>query len=586
MERYNLPSNGIEVIISKGQITAQDPDPYHRPNSATANQNRVAPKAKKTANKSKKSIQYFATRSLFVVASIAALGNVPFASNTSDIPTNISNVDLLEKEAQQAFKPSSLEQDEVENVVFTGFENSNNPTTLQVAQDTSKAEPSTLKLLDTKGENSLTNEELVAEPQKPIKQDKPQNLQLTQTTNTSTPETLKPTNAIITKKLAETKPIKKPQASKSGRWRLYTQKKTQTLKAFLASRNLNSNYEALSNNKKIAKTLRKLKKGRQVITRTKGKKLNQLLYVQSSKKAFVITRYGSEYRGQWEKGKFRYQDTKVSFKIRSNIVRSAKNSGIPSHVATQLASVIKKDVSLRRLRRGDVVNLVYESFRYDNQSIDSRNLLATEIKHRGKRYQRIRYTLRGKTRYLSPNNSMQAKRTSFDRRPVRSGRVSSNYGYRRHPISGRKKLHKGMDIAAPRGTPIYATGGGRIKFSGRQRGYGKVVEIRHAGNITTLYAHMSRIRSGIRNGTKVKRGQIIGYVGSTGRSTGNHVHYEFRVNGAPRNPARVALPQTGIFSSKEIRDFKRFAASMLRKLAQADNKRSRRAKSNTDTSDS
>lgn len=585
MERYNLPSSGIEVIINKGQIQAQNPDPYLRPQHKEATRtNKAKPNQRKTdANhtEQKKPFKYFATRSLFIVASVAALGNVPFAASKPEIshePTRalLSNADILNGEATEQLLSSSTNTDKLLTVaakdekepVFTGI--------TETPKETLPAAPAVIKTAITEkpsiteAEHSLSKEELELEAPKPSAAPTPA---LTLAKAETTPLPVK-----------KAKPKKTAKPSKSGRWRIAKQTKTESLKSFLSRKNFSKSYKALSSNKSIASNLRRLKKGRYVITRSKGSKLNQLLYVQSSKKAYVVTRYGTEYKGKWESGKFAYRDHKQSFKIRSNIIRSAKNVGIPSRIASRISKVVKQDINLRRLQRGDLVNVVYESFRYGNQTIDSRNLLATELRHRGKRYRRIRYTLRGKTQYLNPNRSMRAKRTSFDRRPVRVGRISSHYGFRRHPVSGRRKLHKGLDIAAPRGTPIYATGNGRIKFAGRQRGYGKVVEIKHAGGISTLYAHMSRIRSGMRNGKSVKRGQIIGYVGSTGTSTGNHVHYEYRVNGRPRNPYRVSLPKTGIFSTKEIRAFKRFANRMIRKLAQADSN-SRTAQAGNPASD-
>ncbi len=127
-------------------------------------------------------------------------------------------------------------------------------------------------------------------------------------------------------------------------------------------------------------------------------------------------------------------------------------------------------------------------------------------------------------------------------------------------------MHSGIDIAAPRGTPIYATGDGRVKFVGRKGSYGKTIELSHSGGIVTRYGHMSKYKPKLSRGAKVKRGDVIGYVGSTGRSTGNHVHYEFRVRGKAVNPKTVKLPTKGVLTAREMKSFKRLAKNMRYQL--------------------
>jgi murein DD-endopeptidase MepM/ murein hydrolase activator NlpD len=146
-------------------------------------------------------------------------------------------------------------------------------------------------------------------------------------------------------------------------------------------------------------------------------------------------------------------------------------------------------------------------------------------------------------------------RKEFIRTPVDFTRISSYFGKRKHPVLNKMKNHHGVDYAAPRGTPIKAAGDGKLIFVGRKGGYGKTVIIQHGGKYSTLYAHMSRIKPGMHRGKRVRQGQTIGYVGSTGRSTGPHLHYEFRVNGVHRNPLRVRLPDAAPISAKYKSDF-------------------------------
>ena len=181
----------------------------------------------------------------------------------------------------------------------------------------------------------------------------------------------------------------------------------------------------------------------------------------------------------------------------------------------------------------------------------------------------MRYELDGRVDYFTPDG--HRLRRAFIRTPVKFARISSGFSKRRkHPILHRFRAHKGVDYAAPRGTPIRATGDGRIKSIGYQRGYGKTIVLQHgSGNYTTLYAHMSRFAKGMHKGGRVQQGQTIGYVGSTGQATGPHLHYEFRVNGVHRNPLTVPLPRTLGLSKAERVKFRAKSRRILSRLASA-----------------
>ena len=153
-------------------------------------------------------------------------------------------------------------------------------------------------------------------------------------------------------------------------------------------------------------------------------------------------------------------------------------------------------------------------------------------------------------------------RKALLRTPMDGVRISSGFGMRRHPVLGYSKMHKGIDFAAPTGTPIYAAGDGVVEKGGRYSSYGNYVRIRHNNNIKTAYAHLSRYGSNIRPGTRVKQGQVIGYVGTTGRSTGPHLHYEIMLNGAHVNPQSVKLPTMVTLDSGDMKKFK----EMVRRL--------------------
>ena len=140
--------------------------------------------------------------------------------------------------------------------------------------------------------------------------------------------------------------------------------------------------------------------------------------------------------------------------------------------------------------------------------------------------------------------------------PINGARLSSSYGMRKHPISGYNKMHKGVDFAAPSGTPIFAAGNGVIEYAGRNGGYGKYIRIRHDSTYKTAYAHLKSYKKGISSGVRVKQGDVIGYVGSTGKSTGPHLHYEIIVNGIQINPATLKLPSGRKLNEQQLNEFK------------------------------
>jgi murein DD-endopeptidase MepM/ murein hydrolase activator NlpD len=171
----------------------------------------------------------------------------------------------------------------------------------------------------------------------------------------------------------------------------------------------------------------------------------------------------------------------------------------------------------------------------------------------------------GRADYYTPDG--RPVRKAFLRYPVDYARISSGFSTaRRHPVLNRVRAHKGIDFAAATGTPIKAAGAGRVVSRGRNGGYGNVVVLAHSGGVTTLYGHMSRFAKGLSVGDRVAQGQVIGYVGMTGLATGPHVHYEYRVNGVHKNPARVTMPKADPIPASLMADFKAQTAPLLARL--------------------
>jgi len=229
--------------------------------------------------------------------------------------------------------------------------------------------------------------------------------------------------------------------------------------------------------------------------------------------------------------------------IRTSLFGAADAAGLPDAVTLQIAEVFAGDIDFfHDLQRGDRFAVVYEMRYLDGEPIGPGRIVAAEFANRGR-------TLRaflwrgddGGDGYYADDGAPMRK--AFLRSPMEFSRVTSGFSAARfHPILQTWRAHKGVDFAAPTGTPVRATGSGKVRFAGRQEGYGNVIEVQHQGAISTLYAHLSRIAPFVKAGARIGQGDVIGYVGQTGWATGPHLHYEFRVANDQRNPLTVALP--------------------------------------------
>ncbi len=229
--------------------------------------------------------------------------------------------------------------------------------------------------------------------------------------------------------------------------------------------------------------------------------------------------------------------------ISSSLFEAAAENDISENIIMELAAIFGWDIDFALdIRKGDKFSVVYNELYKDGVKMRNGIILAAEFINQGKRYQAVYYTdPKGESGYFSPDG--KSMRKAFLRSPVKFSHISSRFTRKRfHPVLSRWRSHKGVDYAAARGTPIRASGDGKIIFRGVKGGYGNTIMIKHGAKYSTVYAHMSRFAKGLKVGTHIKQGQVIGYVGSTGLATGPHLHYEFRVNGVHRNPLTVKLP--------------------------------------------
>ena len=230
--------------------------------------------------------------------------------------------------------------------------------------------------------------------------------------------------------------------------------------------------------------------------------------------------------------------------ISSSLFAATDEAGIPDTVAVQLAEIFSGQIDFRRsLRKGDRLSVVYEDLQADGESMRSGKVLSAEFVNNGKSNQAVFFQDASSSKGQYYNFDGQSLRKAFLASPLEFTRMSSGYGIRVHPITNDKRAHKGIDYAAPTGTPIRTVGDGVVEFAGNQRGYGNVIEIKHRDGKSTLFAHLSRI--GVQKGQKVEQGDIIGAVGSTGFSTGPHLHFEFRIDGEHRDPLTIVAEGGG-----------------------------------------
>ena len=254
-------------------------------------------------------------------------------------------------------------------------------------------------------------------------------------------------------------------------------------------------------------------------------------------------------------------------RIESSLFESADTAGLSDRTIMNLAGIFAWDVDfVLDIRQNDDYYILYEEIYQDGEFVVDGEIVAAEFNNNGRTFQAIRFVNEdGRSDYFTPDG--RSVRKAFIRAPVDFTRISSSFNpRRRHPVLNSIRAHRGVDYAAPKGTPIKAAGDGKVIFRGRKGGYGNAVILQHGGNITTLYAHMSNFAKAARVGRRVVQGQAIGFVGSTGLATAAHLHYEYRLNGVHRNPRTVALPHAAPIDEEYRQKFLSTAEPILREL--------------------
>ena len=282
----------------------------------------------------------------------------------------------------------------------------------------------------------------------------------------------------------------------------------------------------------------------------------------------IITREAEDFSVQKVPIPYTTETVGVRGTIETSLFEAVTSTGESDVLAMNLADIFAWDIDfILDIRKDDSFQALVEKRYRDGQWAGYGHILAAEFTNRGTAYTAVRYEDRnGEVGYFDADG--HSKRRAFIRSPIKFARISSRYNPKRwHPVLKKWRSHKGVDYAAPRGTAVRATGDGRVIHRGTKGGYGRTVIVEHAGKYTTLYAHLSKYSKRAKSGSRVKQGQVIGYVGKSGLASGPHLHYEFRVRGKHRDPLRVKLPKSLSLPKSEIANFRKTTTPLLTQLA-------------------
>lgn len=365
------------------------------------------------------------------------------------------------------------------------------------------------------------------------------------------------------------RPVESIKTEEALDWNTFEVKSGDNLSTIFARAGLTARdvYEVAQSGDEI-KPLLNLRPGQQVrFGFDYSDELKQIKLQLSPVETLTVSRTDEGFETLTEQREYKRKQREVVGQINSSLFLDGRKAGMSDRLIMQMAHVFGWDIDFALdLRQGDSFKVIFEENHLDGEKVSDGNILAAEFTNRGKTFRAIRYTDdNGDSAFYAPDGASMRK--AFTRTPVPVSRISSRFNpNRKHPVLNTNRPHRGVDYAAATGTPILSTGDGRVDFVGNKGGYGKTIVLSHAGKYTTLYAHMSRFKSGIKRGQRVKQGDTIGYIGSTGLATGPHLHYEFRVNGVHKDPLKVALPEAEPIADKYLADFKARSQPLLASL--------------------
>jgi murein DD-endopeptidase MepM/ murein hydrolase activator NlpD len=351
-------------------------------------------------------------------------------------------------------------------------------------------------------------------------------------------------------------------------WRVETVQKNQTVGEMFSKLGLSQAdvHRVLSFSEQTA-GLARVFPGKQIAFQIQDGKLRALEFDSSESERLLLRVNGAELSQEITARRLETRVNYASATIRHSLFGDGSKADMSQKLIFRMAELFNYDIDFAQdLQPGDSFALVYEQIFRDGEKLRDGEILAASFVNQGKRFEIFRHvTQDGQVDYLGSDG--RSRKKAFIRTPVDFTRISSLFSpNRKHPILGRMRRHMGVDYAAPTGTPIRASGSGTVKTVGWMNGYGNTIVIAHKGGIETLYAHMSRFQKGLKRGDRVQQSETIGFVGSTGLSSGPHLHYEFRIGGTHRDPLSVDLPVADPLSAKELAAFKAKLSPLIAQL--------------------
>ena len=338
----------------------------------------------------------------------------------------------------------------------------------------------------------------------------------------------------------------------------------------LSAKNL---HEVLQKNPH-SKALIAIKPSQQLQFLISKNRLEKLIIPVNDIQSLTIYRAGTTYRSRIDSKKTTIRNHYATAIVRGSLFNTAQQTKIPYKLVSKMTEILKREIDFSHsIRSGDQFSMVYEVHYIGDKIVDIGNILAVSYTNNKKTAQAIRHvSANGTTDYYTPKGESFKK--AFTRYPIKFSHISSTFALSRaHPILHYKRAHKGIDLAAPIGTPIQTIGDGVVTVIDRHHGYGNMIKIQHDKTHSTVYAHMLKFQKGLSKGSRVKRGQVIGYVGQTGLATGPHCHFELHVNNQARNPTTTYLPTSSPVPAREMASFRTKTNFLLARLKLAEKTR-------------
>lgn len=351
-------------------------------------------------------------------------------------------------------------------------------------------------------------------------------------------------------------------------WREDRMERGDTVTSFLQRLGVNDDNIALFlKSRDATRALTQIHPGKRIQAEINGAgNIVWLRHIDSQGTMLDIAAQGNSFKTSTQPAHLETQTVMKSGVINGSLFAATDAAGIPDSIASQIAEIFSTDIDFRQdLRKGDRFNLVYELLSHDGEPVMTGRILAAEFINAGHTYRAILSTAaNSKGDYYTADG--QPLKKAFLRSPLAFSRISSGFAMRFHPFLKKWLMHKGIDYAAPIGTKVMAIADGTVDFVGQETGYGNFIVLKHSGNYSTAYGHLSKFAQGLHKGEHVAQGEVIGYVGMTGWATGPHLHYEFRVAGVATNPLTAKIPRAFPIEAQLMPKFKQASQGLIMQL--------------------